>query len=105
MYGDHQGGWVDEQSELRPVTDRAKRRLDAERVFRAWGRIFQIPVVVFRVAGIYGPDRLPLARLRAGEPVVREQECPYTNRVHVEDLIQACVAVADKGVPEGIYNI
>ncbi len=105
VYGDHQGAWVDEGSELRPGSDRARRRLDAERVLRTWGRVRQVPVVVLRVAGIYGPDRLPLARLQAGEPLVREQECPYTNRIHVDDLVQACVAAADYGVADNVYNV
>ena len=105
IYGNHQGAWVDEETEPRPATDRARRRLDAERVLRTWGRVRQVPVVVLRVAGIYGPDRLPLARLQAGEPLVREQECPYTNRIHVDDLVQACVAAADYGVADNVYNV
>ncbi len=105
VYGDHQGAWVNEESELRPGSDRARRRLDAERVLRTWGTVRQVPVVVLRVAGIYGPDRLPLARLQTGEPVVQEQECPYTNRIHVDDLVQACVAAADFGVADNVYNI
>jgi nucleoside-diphosphate-sugar epimerase len=105
VYGDHRGEWVDEESELRPATDRARRRLDAERVLRTWGRVRRVPVVVLRVPGIYGPGRLPLARLRAGKPVVQEQECPYTNRIHVDDLVQACIAAADHGLADNIYNI
>ncbi len=105
VYGDHQGAWVDEESQLRPGSDRARRRLDAERVLRTWGRVRRVPVVVLRVAGIYGSDRLPLVRLQAREPVVDEQECPYTNRIHVDDLVQACVAAADYGVADNVYNI
>ncbi len=105
VYGDHRGAWVDEESELRPGTDRARRRIDAERVLRTWGRVRRVPVIVLRVPGIYGPDRLPLARLQAGEPVVREQDSPYTNRIHVDDLVQACVAAEDRGVADNVYNI
>lgn len=105
VYGDHQGEWVDEEAELRPATDRARRRLDAERVLRTWGTVRRVPVVVLRVPGIYGPGRLPLARLRAREPVVQEQECPYTNRIHVDDLVQACIAAADHGLADNTYNI
>ncbi len=105
VYGDHQGAWVDENSPLRPGTDRARRRLDAERVLRTWGRVRRVPVVVLRVAGIYGPDRLPLARLRSGAPVLNEHECPYSNRIHVDDLVQACVAAAEYGVADEVYNV
>ncbi len=105
VYGDHRGGWIDENAELRPGSDRSRRRLDAERVLRAWGRVWRVPVVVLRVAGIYGPERLPLQRLRAGAPLVREQECPFTNRIHVDDLVAACVAAGERGRADNVYNV
>lgn len=105
VYGDHRGGWVDEDTPPAPSTDRARRRLDAEQTLRDWGRDRNVPVVILRVAGIYGPGRWPLERLRRGEPVVRADECGYTNRIHADDLAEICVAAADRGGADRIYNV
>lgn len=105
VYGDRGGEWVDEETPPNPQTPRAKRRIDAETRLRAWGREHGVPVVVLRVGGIYGPDRLPLARLKRGEPLLREAECGYTNRIHAEDLVTTCLAAAERGAADRIYNI
>ncbi len=105
VYGNCDGAWIDEDAPLSPQTERARRRIDAENVFRAWARGTGFPCVVLRVAGIYGPDRLPLARLRRGEPLVNEQECSYTNRVHVQDLVSVCIAAAVRGRDQQIFNV
>jgi nucleoside-diphosphate-sugar epimerase len=62
-------------------------------------------VVILRVPGIYGPGRLPRERLTRGLPVLREDESPWSNRVHVDDLARACLAAARRGRPGGVYNI
>src|SRR5262249_395255 len=51
VYGDRDGGWVDEMSELRPTGERGRRRVKAE---RGWLSLRQ-PAHLFRLAGIYGP--------------------------------------------------
>jgi nucleoside-diphosphate-sugar epimerase len=49
---------------------------------------------ILRVSGIYGPGRLPLERLRRGEPAIAPAEATPTNRIHVDDLVSACIAAA-----------
>jgi len=105
VYGDCAGDWVDETRAPDPQTDRARRRLDAENIMRVWGRNRGVPVIVLRVAGIYGPDRLPVARIRSGEPVLREDECGFTNRIHINDLVRVCIAAAERGSADNVYNI
>lgn len=105
VYGDRGGGQVDEDTAPAPGTDRGRRRLDAENAARGWGRAHGVPVVVLRVAGIYGPGRLPLARIARGDPVLAPEECPLTNRVHVDDLVEACIAAALRGRAEAVYNV
>lgn len=105
VYGDCQGAWVTEDRPPRPDADRARRRLDAERQLSAWGDAHAVPVVILRVPGIYGPGRLPEKRLRSGEPVLREQESPWSNRVHVVDLVRACIAAGEHARPNAVYNI
>lgn len=103
VYGDCKGAWVTEEHEAKPSTDRARRRLAAENLLRYWERVNSVPVVMLRVGGIYGPGRLPLERLRRGTPVLREEECGFSNRIHADDLAAVCIAAAERGV--GIYNV
>ncbi|MFA7632194.1 MAG: SDR family oxidoreductase [Thiohalomonadaceae bacterium] len=105
VYGDHAGAWVDEETPPTPCADRVYRRLDAETVLRGWGRARGVAINILRVGGIYGPGRWPLARLRAGTPVLREEECGYTNRIHIDDLAKICVAAAMRGGKDRIYNV
>lgn len=105
VYGDRRGAWVDEDTPPVPGTDRAHRRLEAETTLRAWGRAAGVAVTILRVGGIYGPGRWPLERLRAGTPVLREEECGYTNRIHADDLAAICVAAAERGGEDRIYNV
>jgi len=104
VYGDSGGDWIDEDSPLRPVAARALRRADSEQVLREWGQQTGVPWIILRVPGIYGPGRLPLDRLRAGRPVLREQESGYTNRIHVDDLASACVAAGRSTLRNRVYN-
>ncbi len=104
VYGDSQGAWVNEETPVNPQSARSWRRLDAETTLRAWGRKHQVPVVILRVPGIYGPGRLPGEAIRSRRPVVNEFECGYTNRIHADDLARVCVAAADRGRADTIYN-
>lgn len=105
VYGDCGGQWVTERRAPRPGSDRARRRLDAERSLQSFGREHRVPVVVLRVPGIYGPGRLPERRLRAGEPVLNESEAPFSNRIHADDLARACVCASRRGLAYEVYNV
>ncbi len=101
VYGDCAGRWIDEDEPLKPVSERAHRRLDAERALAEWGGDH----VILRVPGIYGPNRLPIERLRKNLPVVRESESPFTNRIHADDLADAAVKASEHGISGSAYNI
>jgi nucleoside-diphosphate-sugar epimerase len=105
VYGDCQGEWVDETRAPNPTADRARRRLDAEEQLRSFGARTGCEAVILRVPGIYGPDRLPVERLRKGLPLLREDEAPWSNRVHVDDLVAACLAAMARGRGGAVYNI
>ncbi len=105
VYGDCDGALVDETRPPHPETDRAKRRLDAEQAFRTWGMSHGVPIITLRVAGIYGPGRLPLDRLEKGGPVLRREQSPYSNRIHADDLARVCLAAVQKGTDGAIYNV
>jgi nucleoside-diphosphate-sugar epimerase len=105
VYGDCGGAWVDENRPPNPGTVRARRRLDAEEQLRTWCSSAGAELVILRVAGIYGPDRLPLNRIRAGLPLVRAEEAPYTNRIHEDDLARVCVAAMRRPVAGEVFNV
>ncbi|MDA8121044.1 MAG: SDR family oxidoreductase [Deltaproteobacteria bacterium] len=105
VYADMRGGWVTEETPANPETDRGKRRLDAENSVLSWGRTRNVPVVILRVSGIYGPGRIPVERVRAGAPVLSRDEAPFTNRIHSEDLARICVAAAKRGKGGSVYNV
>lgn len=105
VYGDCGGAWVTEETPVNAQTSRARRRLDAEAALTEWGGRLGVPVVILRVTGIYGPGRLPLARLQERHPVLREEESPPTNRIHADDLAAVCVGAAERGAPGEVFNV
>jgi nucleoside-diphosphate-sugar epimerase len=104
VYGDCGGDWVNEERPPNPQTERARRRLDAETALQEFSAKTGVPAVILRAPGIYGPGRLPADRIRQGLPVVREEESPWSNRIHADDLAAVCLAADRLGRPGGIYN-
>jgi nucleoside-diphosphate-sugar epimerase len=105
VYGNCDGALVPETRPVAPATDRARRRLDAETTLRAWGRRNHVSVTVLRVPGIYSRDRLPLERLRARTPVLRNDDDVYTNHIHADDLADIALAALERGRAGRIYNV
>jgi nucleoside-diphosphate-sugar epimerase len=105
VYGDAGGGIVTEETPVNPQTTRAKRRVHAEEALTAWGQVRNVPVIILRVPGIYGPGRLPIPQLQGGQPVLRSEESPLSNRIHVDDLARICLAAADRGEPGDLFNV
>jgi nucleoside-diphosphate-sugar epimerase len=105
VYGNQSGAQVDESTPVNPQTDRAQRRMSAEHMTRIWCTENQVRRVVLRVPGIYGPGRIPLTRLQRREPFIRVSEAGVTNRIHVDDLVAACVAAATYEEARGVYNV
>ncbi len=104
VYGDCRGERVSETRPLQPRTARARRRADAERQLRRFGRDSGCRVAILRAPGIYAADRLPLERLRRGDPVLNADEDVHTNHIHAEDLGRACLAALRRGCPNRAYH-
>lgn len=105
VYGDRDGGIVDEASEIRPNTIRGTRRVRAEQEWLSLMFHYGLPVQVFRLAGIYGPGRSALDSVRAG--VARRINKPgqVFNRIHVEDIVQVLEASMARPNPGAAYNL
>ncbi len=104
VYGDLEGGEVDESTPVNPTTTRALRRVSAEEMTRVWCTENEVRRVVFRVPGIYGPGRLPLERLRQREPAIHSAEAGMSNRIHVDDLVAATLKAIGTPV-RGVFNV
>lgn len=105
VYGDCDGDWVDESRPRNPQTPRASCRAAAEQQLELWASQRRVELIIMRVAGIYGPDRLPVARVERGDPVVRDSEAPWSNRIHVDDLTMAAWRAGTYASADGIYNV
>ena len=104
VYGDCGGDVIDETRRALPSSDRARRRLDAERQMRAWGAETGVQVSILRVPGIYSAARLPIARLMAGTPALSPERDPYTNHIHADDLARTVLAALSRGRGGRAYN-
>ena len=102
VYGDHDGGWVDEATPLAPSTRRGRLRQEAE---AAWQAIPGLPLHIFRLAGIYGPGRGPFAKVRAGTARRIIKPGQVFSRTHVEDIAQVLAASIRHPHPGAIYNV
>lgn len=105
VYGDCGDETVTEERAIKPTNHTAKRRCDAERRFSKWGSEHGVPVVILRVAGIYGPGRIPMQRILTREPLLNEHEAGYSNRIHADDLAAVCMAALAKGEDGDIFNV
>ena len=104
VYGNCNGDWIDEATPLNPNADRAFRRVDAEQQVQQFCQRLNIPLVILRVPGIYGPGKIPLTRIKSGQAIVNKQDSPFTNRIHADDLVTICEqALLDTEIT-GIYN-
>lgn len=105
VYGDHQGGWVDEDTPLTPSTKRGRARVAAEAAWTDLCRAAGLPLHIFRLAGIYGPGRGPFEKVRQGTARRIIKEGQVFSRIHVEDIAQVLAASIARPDPGRIYNV
>lgn len=105
VYGDHGGGWVDEDTPLTPATARGRARVAAEAAWRALGQRGGWPLVIFRLAGIYGPGRGPFEKVRNGTARRIIKEGQVFSRVHVEDIARALAASMARPQAGEVFNL
>ncbi len=105
VYGDRQGGAVDETSPLAPTSARAARRVAAECHWQALQRDHGLPVHRFRLAGIYGPGRSALDAVREGQAKRIDLPGHVFSRIHVEDIAAVLIASIGHPDPGAIYNV
>ena len=98
VYGQDDGGWVDEDSPTEPRHEAGKVCLEGEETARAWG-----PAIVVRFSGLYGPGRvLRKAAIERREPIVGDPR-KFLNVIHIDDAATATIAALDRGEPGRVY--
>lgn len=102
VYGDHKGQWVNEETPATPQSKRGNWRLQAE---QAWLGIPELPLHIFRLAGIYGPGRGPFSKLRKGglRRIIKPGQ--VFSRIHVDDIARVLKASMARPNPGAIYNV
>lgn len=105
VYGDHNGGWVDEMTPLSPSTKRGAARVAAETAWQTLAARSGLPLHIFRLAGIYGPGRGPFSKVRAGTARRIIKDGQVFSRIHVDDIAQVLAASIARPNPGAVYNV
>jgi nucleoside-diphosphate-sugar epimerase len=101
VYGDHQCGWVNEYTPLTPSKKSGQLRVLAESQWQA----LDLPLHIFRLAGIYGPGRGPFAKVRNGTARRIIKQNQLFSRIHVDDIAQVLAASIAQPNTGSIYNV
>lgn len=104
VYGDFGGAWVDETAPTRPVNRRSQQRVEVEQLWRDFAAKRGVPLLVLRLAGIYGPGRSSFDKLREGTARRIVKEGQVFNRIHVDD-IGRITALAARQKLDGTFNL
>jgi nucleoside-diphosphate-sugar epimerase len=101
VYGNRDGSWVDEMSELKPTGERGRRRVEAERRWLALSH----PAHLFRLAGNYGPGSSALDTVREGRAKRIIKPGQIFSRIHVADIARVLEASMARPHPGAAYNV
>lgn len=105
VYGDWAGDWVDETSALRTASLRGRQRVAAEVAWQSFGSRAGVPVDILRLAGIYGPARNTLIKLREGSARRIVKPGQVFNRIHVDDIANVIMKIVTSGGRGEIWNV
>jgi nucleoside-diphosphate-sugar epimerase len=105
VYGDHGGGWVDEETPATPSSERSRRRALAEQQWLDFAKSSGKRVELFRLAGIYGPGSSAIEGLRSGATRSIVKKDQVFNRIHVEDIARTLIAAFSRPQRHAIYNV
>jgi nucleoside-diphosphate-sugar epimerase len=104
VYGNHDGAWVDEETPVDPQSKRSRMRVDAENAWLHRQALIGFELGVFRLAGIYGPGRSALDKVRDGTARRIIKSGQVFNRIRVDDIGRVVAAAATRGAG-GVFNV
>ena len=105
VYGDHNGKWVDENSETKPTSLKGIERLKVEKEWTELASKFDLPFQIFRLSGIYSNQYNILTRLKSGEAKIINKKNHFFSRIHVKDIANILFNSLNHFKKKEIYNI
>ena len=105
VYGNHNGKWVDENSETKPTSPNGVERLKAEKEWMQLASKFDLPLQIYRLSGIYSNQYNILKRLNSGEAKIINKKNHFFSRIHVEDIANVLSCSLNNFKKKEIYNI
>ena len=105
VYGDHNGKWVDENSQTKPTSPNGIERLKVEKEWMKLAIKFDLPFQIFRLSGIYSNQYNILNRLKSGEAKIINKKNHFFSRIHVEDIANILSSSLNNFKKKEIYNI
>ena len=105
VYGNHDGHWVDEDTPVKPVSQRSRQRVAAEDAWMSLAREHDLAVQIFRLSGIYGPGRNTFVNFEKGRARRLIKPGQVFNRIHVADIAGALSAALNRAPQTRIYNV
>ncbi|MCD8533672.1 MAG: NAD-dependent epimerase/dehydratase family protein [Verrucomicrobia bacterium] len=106
VFGQRDGSWVDESSQIEPLTDTARILVETEQCLLEAARTQSVPAVIVRLSGIYGPDRgFLFQKFVSGEAALDETGDRYMNMIHRDDAASGIISACQKGTPGQIYHL
>ena len=105
VYGNHDGAWVDENSETKPSLVRGEKRLLAEQEWQKLGESLGSRTFIYRLAGIYGPNRNAFCSLKSGKARCLIKEGQVFGRIHQEDISQTVWSALSGEHAGGVFNL
>ena len=105
VYGNHDGEWVNENSETKPTSTSGIKRLKAENQWLNFSNSNNLPLQIFRLSGIYSKQNNILKRLISGQAKIVKKENHFFSRIHVEDIANLLFHSTKKFKSNEIYNI
>tara|TARA_B100002051_G_C16593604_1_gene564111 strand:- start:16 stop:879 length:864 start_codon:yes stop_codon:yes gene_type:complete len=105
VYGDHQGAWVSEYSRLKPTTELGKWRLSAEKKWLSFAKLYNLPISILRLSGIYGPNRSTFNRISDKSFKIVKSPDILFSRIHIDDIVNIIFEFLKRKKINGIYNL
>ena len=105
VYGNHNGDWVDENSDTKPTSPNGMNRLYAEKLWLNLAEKKNLPLQIFRLSGIYSNQNNILARLKTGDAKIIDKKNQFFSRIHVEDIANILFESLNNFKTKEIYNV
>ncbi|NNE40977.1 MAG: SDR family oxidoreductase [Marinicaulis sp.] len=105
VYGDHNGAWVHEKSAMLATSERSKRRIKAERLWRDFADEHELPLTIYRLPGIYGPGRSAIDTVRSGNAKRIYKPGQVFNRMHVDDIARVLATSLHELITPELVNL